>query len=103
MQEAIANVTKDQADLATTNVVNVLKQMSLKIDKLQKKVDQGPATPATASTNGKTYAERKVQEAPICKNCNHKHPGVEEDKCWELEANTANHKPDWKTNKTNSN
>lgn len=113
MQDALADVTKDQANLAT-NVVDVLKKMSLKMDELQKKVDQATASPkatpsTTATTNGKIWAERRAErkkrfeEAPTCKHCNGKHPGVGEDKCWELEANAANRKPDWKSKKTASN
>ena len=117
MQEAITDVTKDQANLAS-NVVDALKEMKLTIAKLQKKVNQAttnpPATPATNQNEaGKSYAERyaerraerrkRFQDAPICKHCNNKHPGVEEDKCWELEANAASRKPGWKSKKTNSN
>lgn len=109
MQDALANVTNDQANLAT-NVVDVLKQMSLKMDELQKKVDQATASPTTTPTaNRKTWAERKaerdkrLEETPICKNCNGKHPGVADDKCWELEANAAKRRPGWKSKKNNSN
>lgn len=109
MQEAITNVTKDQANLAT-NVVNALKEMKLTIAKLQKKINQNAAYPTASPTkSGKSYAVRKAkhkkqfQDAPICKHCNGKHLSVEEDKCWELEVNAANCKPGWKSKKSNTN
>jgi len=108
MQEAISDVTKDQANLAT-NVVDALKEMKLTIAELQRKINQ----PATSAETEKTFAEKRAerfaerrkrfQDAPICKHCNNKHPGVEESKCWELEANAAARKPGWKSKKSNSN
>lgn len=112
MQNALTDVTNDRANLAT-NVVDALKQMSLKMEELQKKVDQATtsptATPTAPSTSRKTWAERKAEcdkrfkEAPVCKNCNCKHPGVADDKCWELEENASKRRPGWKSKKNNSN
>jgi hypothetical protein len=110
IQEAITDVTKDQANLAT-NVVDALKEMKLTIAELQKKVDQKPATTPNNSTEaGKSssFAERRaerrkrMQEAPICKHCNGKHPSQPEDKCWELEANAATRPTGWKSKKSTS-
>ena len=109
IQEALSDVTKDQANLAM-NVVDALKEMKLTIAELQKKINQPAASPtATPTETGKSYAERRAerrkrfQDAPICKHCNNKHPGVEESKCWELEANAADRKPGWKSKKSNTN
>lgn len=108
MQEAITDVTKDQANLAT-NVVEALKEMKQTIAELQKKVNAATPSPTTKSADtGKTYAEKRAerkkrfQDAPICKHCNAKHPSVEEEKCWELEANAADRKPGWKSKKTST-
>jgi hypothetical protein len=32
---------------------------------------------------------QKYNDAPVCKNCEKKHPSKPEDKCWELEKNKA--------------
>jgi hypothetical protein len=110
MQEAITDVTKDQANLAT-NVVNTLKEMKLTITKLQKKVDQKAATTSSESTEaGKSsyYAEKRAKQrkkwevALVCKHCNGKHPRQPEDKCWELEANAATPPLGWKSKKSSS-
>ena len=103
MQEAITDVTKDQANLAT-NVVDALKEMKLTIAELQQKVN---ATP-TPSENKKSSAERRAErfqrlkDAPICKHCNGKHPNQPEDKCWELKENAAKRPSGWKSKKTPS-
>jgi hypothetical protein len=112
LQEAITDVTKDQANLAT-NVVDALKEMKLTIEELKKKVDQNPtannAAPTTQSGSGKSYAERKAErmkrlkDAPICKHCNRKHPSQPEDKCWELDANAATRPTGWTSRKAASN
>ena len=89
LQNAITDVTKDQVNLAS-NVVDALKEMKLTITALQKKINQTAASPTATPTEtgtGKTHAERRAerrkhfQDAPICKHCNNKHPGVEESKC----------------------
>jgi hypothetical protein len=104
MQEAITDVTKDQANLAT-NVVDALKEMKLTIAELQKKVDQKAATTSSESTEaGKLsyFAEKQAKQkkkwevAPVCKHCNGKHPSQPEDKCWELEANAETCASGWK-------
>jgi hypothetical protein len=110
MQDAITDVTKDQANLAT-NVVDALKEMKLTIAKLQKKVDL--AAKPTASNSDSPSGERKAyfaekraerrqkfRDAPICKHCNGKHLSWSEDQCWELEANAASRPTDWKSRKT---
>ena len=110
IQEAITDVTKDQANLAT-NVVEALKEMKLTIAELQKKVDQKAATTPSnftetekSSYHAEKRAERKKrwQEASICKHCNGKHPSQPEDKCWELEANAATRPTGWKSKKFTS-
>ena len=112
MQEAITDITKDQANLAT-NVVDALKEMKTTIAELQKKVDQKGTTAASESTEAgksksayyaKKRAERKkkMEAAPICKHCNRKHPSQPEDKCWELEANAATRPSGWKSKKSSS-
>ncbi len=112
MQEAITDVMKDQANLAT-NVVDALKEMKLTIAELQKKINepaskttQPAATPSATGGGGKSYAEKRAErkqrflDAPTCKNCNGKHPTVEESKCWELDANSTSRPTGWKSRKT---
>jgi hypothetical protein len=115
MREAITDITKDQANLAT-NVVDALKEMKLTIAELQKKVDQKGTTTSSESSEstvtGKSksayYAEKraerrkKMEAAPICKHCNGKHPSQPEDKCWELEVNAATCPSGWKSKKSPS-
>jgi hypothetical protein len=110
MQEAITDVTKDQANLAT-NIVDALKEMKLTIAELQKKVDQKTTTASSESTKaGKSshYTEKQAERkkrmdvALVCKHCNGKHPSQLEDKCWELEANAAARPSGWKSKKSSS-
>ena len=39
---------------------------------------------------------KKLASATTCANCGNKHPNVADVKCWELEANAADHPANWK-------
>ena len=112
--QAITEISADHANLAT-NVFEALTEMKRSMEELKKNINQPTnAGKQVASSDaegggGKSHAEKQAerkkrwQETPVCKNCNKKHPGVADDKCWELEANAANRKPGWKSNKSSSN
>jgi hypothetical protein len=113
-QQAITDISEDHANFAT-NVVDVLKEVT-QLAELQKvqKANHQPANPNAAApsntqaSGGKTWAERRAErkkrfdDAPICKHCDGKHPGVPEAGCWELAENAAKRKPNWKSKKSNS-
>ncbi len=112
--QAISEISSDQANLAT-NVFDALSEMKRSMEELKKNIVQSTNAGKQVTTteadggSGKSHAEKQAerkkrwQETPICKNCNSKHPGVADDKCWELEANAANRKPGWKSKKSSSN
>ena len=116
--QAITEISTDQANLAT-NVFDALTEMKRSMEELKKSINHhtnaGKQVASTDAEGGgeKSYAERLAErqaerkkrwrETPVCKICNKKHPGVADDKCWELEANAANRKPGWKSNKSSSN
>ena len=61
IQEAITDITQDQANLAT-NVVEALKEMKLTIADLQKKINHNTASPASKPTEvGKWYAKKRAE------------------------------------------
>ena len=113
--QAITDISEDHANFAT-NVVDVLKEVTQALAELQKvqKANHQPANPNAAApsntqaSGGKTWAERRAErkkrfdDAPICKHCDGKHPGVPEAGCWELAENAAKRKPNWKSKKSNS-
>ena len=43
---------------------------------------------------------KKYNDAPVCKNCEKKHPSKAEDECWELEKNKASRPSAWKSTKS---
>ena len=67
---------------------------------------------ATGTTTGMTQEKtehqkkhselqrKKFEIAIPCTHCNRKHPSRSNDKCWELEANTANRPANWKSVKS---
>ncbi len=43
---------------------------------------------------------KKMAEATACVNCGNKHPSIQDDKCWEIDANAASRPAGWKSSKS---
>jgi hypothetical protein len=106
-EELIANLTEShmrQMEILIKNTSEAMKEMMVLVKSENKPSENKPLT----NNNDMLKGGRKKREerckmynnAPICKNCNRKHPTKKEEICWELEANAASRPSYWNSSKS---
>ena len=107
-EELVATISEEnekRIKVLTKETTDALNQIKALLE--QKSTNaKAPATANNASAEQSDRAKKraayrkKVAEATACVNCGKKHPSIQDDKCWELEANAASRPSGWKSSKS---
>ena len=104
-EEVVATLTEEHSKDMKAQVQRMEALAKAMTDLVAGLKSQTPS--ATAQNNEKTDRQKKRQEyrnklkdAKECIHCKKKHPNKPDDKCWELEANSADRPENWKSSKS---